>query len=221
MVKITRNTKNPLVRKNEFITVAEELFLETGFENTSIDDIVKRMDVAKGLFYHYFDTKEDLLTAIVERLLDEIKSSIESAMEKKGLTAIERFKELTPSNSGISDRSKMIVSLFHKERNQAFHHLVEERASEFLIPAVERIIRQGVDEGIFQTEYPRETAIALMTMLGSLGKSATNALGPEQLLRMNAARQDLAERMLGAKPGTLRELLRSPFSGISDETCQR
>jgi AcrR family transcriptional regulator len=210
-----------LVRKNEFVTVAEELFLETGFENTSIDDIVKRMDVAKGLFYHYFDTKEDLLTAIVERLLDEIRSSIESAMEKKGMTAIERFNELTPSNSGISDRSKMIVSLFHKERNQAFHHLVEERASEFLIPAVERIIRQGVDEGIFNTEYPRETAIAWMTVLGSLGKSAPNEPSPQQLLQMNAARQELSERMLGAKPGTLDELLRRPFSGVSGAACQR
>ncbi len=69
-----RNIKNPVERRNEFIAVAEELFLENGFENTSIDDIVIRMNVAKGLFYHYFDSKDELLTAIAERLLDEIRS---------------------------------------------------------------------------------------------------------------------------------------------------
>ena len=205
-----RTIKNPAVRRNEFITVAEELFIEKGFENTSVDNIVEQMNVAKGLFYHYFKSKEDLLDVIAERLLDEIGSSIASAMEKKGLTAMERFRELTPSNVDISDRSKMIVALFHKERNQAFHHLMEEKASRIMVPAVERIIKQGVEEGIFHTDYPRETAIALVTTLGSLKKSIPSVSTPEESARINTIMQELSERMLNAKPGTFDGFLRSP-----------
>lgn len=206
-------------RRNEFITVAEELFLEKGFENTSIDDIVERMNVAKGLFYHYFNTKEDLLTVITERLLDEIKSSIVSATDKKGLTTMERFRELTPLNADISDRSKMIVALFHKERNQTFHHLMEEKANEFLIPVVERIINQGIEEGIFHTDYPREAAIALVATVGSLGKRIHLESSPEQMVRTAKAMQELFERILGAKNGTFGELFRGTLPGAVGNTC--
>ncbi len=210
-----RTIKNPAVRRNEFITVAEELFIEKGFENTSIDNIVEQMNVAKGLFYHYFKTKEDLLNVIAERLLDEIGSSIASAMEKKGLTAMERFKELTPSNVDISDRSKMIVALFHKERNQAFHHLMEEKAGKKMIPAVERIIIQGVEEGIFHTDHPTETAIALVTAMGSLNKSIPSEATPEQTARIATIMQELSERMLDAEPGTLDGFLGNPPTGAA------
>ncbi|HUT28046.1 MAG TPA: TetR/AcrR family transcriptional regulator [Methanomassiliicoccales archaeon] len=208
-----RTIKNPAVRRNEFITVAEELFIEKGFENTSIDNIVEQMDVAKGLFYHYFKTKDDLLNVIAERLLDEIDSSIASAMEKKGLTAKERFRALTPSNVDISDRSKMIVALFHKERNQAFHHLMEEKASRIMVPAVQRIIEQGVEEGMFHTDHPRESAMALVAMLSSLKKSIPSVSTPEQNAHIAIIMQELSERVLDAEPGTLDGLLGSPPSG--------
>lgn len=177
--------------------------MEKGFENTSVDDIVGRMNVAKGLFYYYFDSKEDLLAAISERLVDEIQSSIAAAMERKGLTAVQRLGELMPSNTDISSRSRMLIAYFHKERNQAFHHLMEKRGREFMVPAMELIIRQGNEEEVFDTKYPHETAMAIVAMFGAFKDYRPSAPSTEQLIRIADFAQQLMERVLGAKPGTL------------------
>lgn len=207
---MTKSSKKPAERRNEFISIAEELFLEKGFENTSVDDIVGRMGVAKGLFYYYFDSKDDLLAAISERLIDEIQSSIVAAMERKGLTAIERFGELMPSNTDISSRSKMLIAYFHKERNQAFHHLMEKRGREFMVPAVEQIIRQGNEEGIFDVKYPKETAVAIVAMVAALKEKRSSAPSAEHMVRVAEVAQQLIERVLGAKPGTF-DMIRDRF----------
>ena len=62
-----RSTKAASDRRLEFINAAEALFTEKGFENTSIDDIVQRVGVAKGLFYYYFKSREELLANIVDQ----------------------------------------------------------------------------------------------------------------------------------------------------------
>lgn len=51
-------------RKDEFIDVAEKLFKENGIVDTTVNSIVKDMNVAKGLFYYYFNSKEDVIDAI-------------------------------------------------------------------------------------------------------------------------------------------------------------
>lgn len=54
-------------RKDEFIDVAEKLFKENGIVDTTVNSIVKEMDVAKGLFYYYFNSKDDIINAISEK----------------------------------------------------------------------------------------------------------------------------------------------------------
>jgi AcrR family transcriptional regulator len=201
-----QDRKSPVQRKVEFITVAEALFLEKGFENTSVDDIVNRLGVAKGLFYYYFDSKEDLLVAITGRILDEVQSTISSAMERKEATAMENFRALIPSNLCINARSKMLMTYFRQERNQAFHHLMEERAGQFLVPAIEKIVRQGIEEGVFHTDYPHEAAIALMAVLHSLRQDVSGPDTRERATWLTSVSQEIAERILAANPGTFRVL---------------
>lgn len=211
MITVVKSNKKPAERRNEFITVSEELFLEKGFENTTVDDIVGRMGVAKGLFYYYFDSKEDLLMTISERLVDEVLSSISAAMEKKGLTAVERFMVLLPANSDISSRSRTLIAYFHKERNRAFHHLMKKRGREFMVPAIEQIIIQGVEEGVFSVKYPRETSVALEAVMSAMTEIFRQNPQPRAPDREAEIALDLMERILGAKPGSL-DAIRESFA---------
>ena len=77
-----RSTKAASDRRLEFIDTAEALFNEKGFENTSIDDIVQRVGVAKGLFYYYFKSREELLATIVDRILDEMQHIVAEAVNR-------------------------------------------------------------------------------------------------------------------------------------------
>ncbi len=187
-------------RKKAFIDAAEELFNEKGFENTSIDDIVERVGVAKGLFYYYFDSKEELLGMITQRLIEEVRSSVRGVMKKEGLNAMERLRELAQANEAIKTRSIKLIAYFHEDRNKALHYCMEDQMLEFMVPAMESIIKQGVEEGVFNTPYPRETAIALLSSLKSI---TYNHLinGPQDREMMEKIQKFIGERLLGYTPG--------------------
>jgi AcrR family transcriptional regulator len=204
---MSRPSKNPEVRKAEFIAAAEELFLEKGFENTSVDDIVARVGVAKGLFYYYFDSKDALLAALVERYLDEIAASITAAMNEEGLSALQMMRKLSPSEVVISDRSREMMKLFHHERNQSFHLAMEQQAQKYMVPALERVIVKGCQEGIFHTDFPHENAIVLVAMMTALKRSAKSGEDPQCWNRLPAVIQEMSERILDAKPGTFSEIM--------------
>ena len=151
---MSRTSKTPLDRRNEFIQAARVLFNEKGFENTSIDDIVARVGVAKGLFYYYFDSKEKILDILFARLQDEIESAIAGAMEKKGLNAIERFNELMAAKREVACRSATLLAYFRQDRNKAVQFTMEKRALNAMAGAMEEIIRQGVQEGAVRDRSP-------------------------------------------------------------------
>ena len=61
-----RVVKKPEERKAEMVAAASKLFAQQGFVRTSVAEIVSAVDVAKGLFYYYFTTKDDMVKAVVE-----------------------------------------------------------------------------------------------------------------------------------------------------------
>ena len=84
-----RIVKKPEERKAEMVAAASKLFAQQGFVRTSVAEIVTAVDVAKGLFYYYFTTKDDMVKAVVEgycaylgTLASEIAESEGSAREK-------------------------------------------------------------------------------------------------------------------------------------------
>lgn len=202
---MSRNRVDPAEKKKEFVRAAEALFMEKGFEKTSIDDVVERMGVAKGLFYYYFDSKEDLVMAIVDNLHEEIKTFVRDVMARKGLTAMERFRALAESDDFIRARSVMLTGFFHQERNRALHYSVEEHAREFMVPMFEQIIAQGVEEKTFDTPYPHETALTLIGSFSLMKRDLDLKRDPETFLQTFRALQHIMERILGAEPGSFKE----------------
>lgn len=200
---MSRISKAPLDRRTEFIQAARDLFNEKGFENTSIEDIVARVGVAKGLFYYYFGSKEEVLAILYEMLQDEIESAVTGAMEKKGLGAVERLNELMAAKRDVTSRSSTLMSYFRQERNQALQLSMERRALAFMSGPMEEIIKQGVEEGIFDTDHPRETAIALLSMAHGLSNDLPETRTRRELQEHYRIVQNLGERVLGMRSGTL------------------
>lgn len=197
------SSKIAFERRMDFVAAARELFEEKGFENTSVDDIVARLGVAKGLFYYYFESKEKLLDLIMEQMMNEIGSAITASMEKKGLTAIERLGELMKCSSEVTFRSRTILRYFHKERNRSVRLSMENKAMELMVPALERIVRQGIEEKVFDTPYPREAAVAMLFLTAGLKELTPPEPTADDLIRLNRATQLYAERIVGAAPGSL------------------
>lgn len=76
-----KEPKDNEVRRSEFIDAAEKLFRENGIVDTTVNSIVKELDVAKGLFYYYFKSKDDVIEAISEKYNRDFKQAIQRSLD--------------------------------------------------------------------------------------------------------------------------------------------
>ena len=75
--KPSRHTRRAQATRDKLLDAARSLFAEKGFNLTSIDDITKRADVGKGTFYYHFSDWDEIIEALVTRMLNELLAAIE------------------------------------------------------------------------------------------------------------------------------------------------
>ena len=71
--------------------IAERLFVEKGYDHTSPSDIIRNAGVAQGTFYYYFGSKDEIITAIIERYLDRYEKYVDQVA---GDTSIDTARKL-------------------------------------------------------------------------------------------------------------------------------
>jgi len=81
-------------RVNEILRVAAQVLSERGYYNTSLEEIAERLDLAKASLYHYFDSKEALLTAALGSVAEE---------------AIARLTSIAQESSPAPDRLRRLI----------------------------------------------------------------------------------------------------------------
>ncbi|WP_193015354.1 MULTISPECIES: TetR/AcrR family transcriptional regulator [Gammaproteobacteria] len=122
-------TKPAEVRLEELMNAAETLFLDKGFDATTVSDIVKKAGVAKGTYYHYFSAKTDVLDALRTRYMDWYLSKIENAMSA---CSQQDYREKLKQWCEISviayvEKQKLHDMLFHQVFHQS-NNIHENRA---------------------------------------------------------------------------------------------
>ncbi len=201
-----RVTKDPDVRREELIDVAEELFLKNGYEETPVSDIVKKAQVAQGTFYYYFKSKEDVLDALTDRYLSEFMGCIEKEIERDDINAVEKMISTFKCGSRFSLGRKKLMIYLHEEENSLLHLKLERRNHALIVPLFARIVEQGVRDGLFHVKYPHEVALVMVSCWDSLFDAEHFfAKTAEEKKKTVEAAFCMMERLLGAKEGSLAE----------------
>lgn len=78
---LSKREANKIQKKEAFLDAAEELFAEKGFENTSIDEVVKNAGLTKRTLYQYFQSKEDLFYAVALKGARMLSKASSDALE--------------------------------------------------------------------------------------------------------------------------------------------
>ncbi|MCO1603311.1 TetR/AcrR family transcriptional regulator [Desulfosporosinus nitroreducens] len=159
-------------KKNELVEIAEKLFLEKGYEETSIEDILKASGLSKGGFYHYFKSKEEVLAESINNFAESLLKELEPIIEDQGLNALEKLNRFMEKKIAFQKpRKELIKYLFMVMKSDfSFYKYCLIIAQKYVDPFT-RIIEQGAKEGIFKVEFPRETADILLRAVTSVPQS--------------------------------------------------
>ncbi len=152
--------KHPEETVNRILEAAFRLFMEKGYEHTSIQDIIDNLGgLSKGAIYHHFKSKEDILVAVTDRMTEESNQMLAVIRDRTDLSGKEKlrtiFKE-SISRPVQNDIFTVAPDLGNNPRllYSIFRETVDEAAPHYILP----IIKQGIADGSIQTDYPAELA---------------------------------------------------------------
>jgi AcrR family transcriptional regulator len=204
-------------RRREIVDAALELMHDKGYERTTIEDVLAKLHMSRGALYHYFGSKRALLEGIVESMGESAVRTLQPVVDDPSLGALDKLRAYfdTSTTWKAENLTAMTVAmrLWRDENNALLRQKMSQESMRTTAPLLESIIRQGCDEGVFDTGHPREAAVIVtgmglyladaiidaMEADGSVGLDVSGARTSDVL----AAYVDAFERILGARPGSL------------------
>jgi len=211
-------TVNPTlhgVRRDAFLDVAQRLVETKGYEAMSVQDVLEALEVSKGAFYHYFDSKQALLEAVVERFADGAMAAMAPVLNDPNLPALEKLERVFASIAGWKAEQKELVlamiEVWSSDSNAIVREKLRRMTVHLMTPLLSAVIRQGIDEGVFNVASPDETATVLLAVMQGFQDQAThlfiarqaNTIPFEVVERTVAGFTAAYERILGIPKGSL------------------
>lgn len=152
--------KHPEETVNLILDVAFCLFMEKGYEHTSIQDIIAHLGgLSKGAIYHHFKSKEDILVAVTDRITAESNQMLAAIRDRSDLSGKEKLKTIFKESISrpVQNDIFTVAPDFHNNAKLLFsllHDTIEEAAPNYILP----IIKQGISDGSIETAYPEQLA---------------------------------------------------------------
>lgn len=151
---MSRN-KYPEETVQKILDAAFHLFLEKGYEQTTILDIVENMGgLTRGAFYHHFKSKEEVLDALGDRLFFD-NNPFEKVKQQTNLTGLEKLKYLLVDTMENDDIHKINIMSVQALQSPAFLKKMLEDNRDVIAPLYQEIIEEGVKDGSIKTEHPK------------------------------------------------------------------
>lgn len=211
----TLNPEAHALRRDEFIDVALRLIQTKGYEQLSIGEVLAELGASKGAFYHYFDSKQSLLEAVVEKTTDSMEALVGPILADASVPALDKLRAFFSTTiRWKTERRDLLIGLletWQSDDNAIVREKVLRRSTARVAPLIAGIVRQGIDEGTFTLAHPDELARVLVGMVFAFGQSnadlylAYHAGRVERAAveRLNDTYTLALERVLGVKPGSL------------------
>lgn len=167
-VHIMRIVKEAAERRDEILDVAERLFCTNGYDNTSTNDILAEIGIARGTLYYHFKSKEDILDAMIDRILDEIIRKAKNIALNESMPVLERLTKTVLAANVDTKTGDMILEQVHKPQNALMHAKMQEKLLSQLVPLFVKIIENGIAQNLMQTDYPEDTIQMLLLYSNSV-----------------------------------------------------
>ena len=182
-------------RKQDLLNIAYRMFIEKGYENTSVDDIIIEAGIAKGTYYYYFESKEATLEAVIEMMIEKAENIAKAALmnpvpiPQKLASVVYAFQ---PNKDEI-----VITDVLERKENIVMHDKIGKKIVEVAVPILSDIVREGIAQGIFACTNVEE--IVKMLLIMSQNMFDYGAYSNKDI----EVYVDMLEKSLGAKEGIM------------------
>ena len=204
-----RIIKEPEVRKNEIIDAAEKLFASKGYDKATVNDILTATGIAKGTFYYYFKSKEEVLDAIIRRRIDAGLERAKAIVSRHELSPVQKILAAILAQKSQNPVEEEFIPVLHEQTNALFHQKVLIDCVTRLTPVLAAIAEEGIEKGVFNTAHPKESVEILLTagliIFDDAYFSWSKAEQAERIPAFLAA----MERILGVKEGSFAEFTKA------------
>lgn len=208
-------------KRGEILDAAQRLILTKGYERMSIQDILDELSISKGAFYHYFDSKQDLLEAMVLRMMSEAEKFMVPITQDSDLAALEKLERFFSSVARWKSAQRSflteILKVWYTDNNAIVRQKLAQAGGRWMAPFMAEIIQQGISEGVMDPGSNGNAAHVVVAMMMSLGESIAldilklddddgsekRAACLQQIESMVLAYRSGIERVLGAPEGSV------------------
>ncbi|WP_085833913.1 TetR/AcrR family transcriptional regulator [Clostridium merdae] len=198
-----RIVKDADVRKNEILDVAEELFHNNGFDNTTISAIIEKAGIARGTVYYHFKSKEDVLNALIERHCERLLEDAMQIAKDTSIPVMERLVQtLMAMNGEKNGAPSVLTQQMHRPQNALLHQKTHQTMLEGIPLILMPIIEDGIRQGLFNTPYPYESLEMIVAHVNTVFDDYSEKLTQEELHKRVKAFIFNLERIFGAETGS-------------------
>ena len=182
-------------RKQDLLNIAYRMFIEKGYENTSVDDIIIEAGIAKGTYYYYFESKEATLEAVIEMMIEKAENIAKAALMNP-VPIPQKLASVVYAFQPNKDES-VITDVLERKENIVMHDKIGKTIVEVAVPILSDIVREGIAQGIFVCTNVEERVKMLLIMSQNMFDYGAYSNKDIEVY------VDMLEKSLGAKEGTM------------------
>lgn len=201
-------------RRNEIIDTAERLFAIKGYEQCSVNDILAEIGIAKGTFYHYFKSKEEVLDAVIDKATDIIAERVSAVADNPDLSFDDKILQLFLAMKIENQMEEGLLEEMHKVENTLMHQKSLVSVIEMLTPLLTHVVKEGNRRGAFHCEYPEQFMQIFLSSALTLLDDGIFQVAPEKVPELFIALIAALEKMLGVEDGRFRNRAGEYLNGI-------
>lgn len=198
---MTRVSKAPEERRQELIDAAMQLFWSQGYEKTMVSDIVKRVGVAQGLFYYYFESKQDIFVATVDQFVQVHVEGLAVLLRDDSVSPLARMRNVVQALNGFLQKVDGIGPRAKNGMSAEMQARVHRHVMELMEPLLTQVLAEAAAQGLVDAPFPAH--ISRFILFGFVGvESWPGAPRAEEMMELVLR---LVERLLCLPKGALED----------------
>jgi len=156
MKEFMARNKYPEQTLEKILKVAQKLFLEKGYDQTTIQDIVDNLEgMTRGAVYHHFKSKDEIMEALIHQMFLE-NNPFDELRKRKDLNGLQKLKLAVTMNQSNQDGIQMSQQALPLLQNPRILAGIIESNRKFLTPLWLELMEEGIADGSIQTAYAKQ-----------------------------------------------------------------